>query len=91
LTFPAHAVTVIIMQKTGAGLHTAASTFWDTKRDGEFAAEEGWSWRRVLFHLGPLPLCICSDMCKVAWENSTMNAICTIYGLALAPAPAEDG
>lgn len=30
-----YVVTVIIMQKTGAGLHTSAGAFWDTRRDGE--------------------------------------------------------
>ena len=29
-----YVVTVVIMQKTGAGLHTAATCYWDTKRDG---------------------------------------------------------
>jgi hypothetical protein len=29
------AVTCIIMQKNGAGLYTTATTFWDTKKDGE--------------------------------------------------------
>lgn len=27
-------VTAIIMQRTGAGLHTASTCFWDTKTDG---------------------------------------------------------
>jgi dynein light chain Tctex-type 1 len=30
-----YVVTVIIMQKTGAGLHTSAGAYWDTRRDGE--------------------------------------------------------
>ena len=29
-----YVVTAIIVQKNGAGLHTAAGTFWDGKRDG---------------------------------------------------------
>jgi dynein light chain Tctex-type 1 len=29
-----YAITVIIMQKTGAGLVSAASTYWDIKKDG---------------------------------------------------------
>jgi len=29
-----YVVTCIIMQKTGAGLHTAAGAFWDRARDG---------------------------------------------------------
>jgi len=30
-----YVVTCIIMQKNGAGLHTASTCFWDTKSDGE--------------------------------------------------------
>lgn len=30
-----YVVTCILMQKNGAGLHTAAGAFWDTKKDGE--------------------------------------------------------
>jgi dynein light chain Tctex-type 1 len=29
-----YVVTCIIMQKNGAGLHTASTCFWDTKTDG---------------------------------------------------------
>lgn len=29
-----YVVTCIIMQKNGAGLHTSAGMFWDTKKDG---------------------------------------------------------
>jgi dynein light chain Tctex-type 1 len=31
-------VTAIIVQKNGAGLHTAAGTYWDGKKDGASAA-----------------------------------------------------
>jgi hypothetical protein len=31
------AVTCIIMQKNGAGLHTASSCFWDNSTDGKLA------------------------------------------------------
>lgn len=30
-----YVVTCIIMQKNGAGLHTASTCFWDTKSDGQ--------------------------------------------------------
>jgi dynein light chain Tctex-type 1 len=30
-----YVATVVLMQKNGAGLHTAAGAFWDTKKDGE--------------------------------------------------------
>jgi len=29
------AVTVLLAENNGAGLHTASGAFWDTKRDGE--------------------------------------------------------
>jgi dynein light chain Tctex-type 1 len=29
-----YAITVIVMQKNGAGLVSAASTYWDTRKDG---------------------------------------------------------
>lgn len=32
-----YVVTCIIMQKNGAGLHTASTCFWDTKSDGQHA------------------------------------------------------
>lgn len=32
-----YVVTCIIMQKNGAGLHTAAGAYWDGHKDGEFA------------------------------------------------------
>lgn len=31
-----YVVTAIVVQKNGAGLHTAAGTFWDGKKDGAF-------------------------------------------------------
>lgn len=34
-----YVVTCIIMQKNGAGLHTASTCFWDTKSDGEYHRE----------------------------------------------------
>jgi dynein light chain Tctex-type 1 len=53
---------VILMQKTGAPLHTAAGAFWDKKKDG---------------------------ICKVPWENATMHAIVTIFGLSATPSKQE--
>ena len=37
---------VILMQKTGAPLHTAAGAFWDKKKDGIVSATEGATTRR---------------------------------------------
>ncbi|CEG37741.1 Dynein light chain [Plasmopara halstedii] len=53
-----YAVTCLIMQKTGAGMATAAACFWDTTMDGN---------------------------CTVLWENSTINCIVTVYGVAISP------
>ena len=48
-----YAITVIIMQKNGAGLVSAVSTYWDPSVDG---------------------------LCKVVWENGTIQCIVTVYG-----------
>lgn len=48
-----YAITVIIMQKNGAGLVSAVSTYWDSSVDG---------------------------LCKVMWENGTIQCIVTVYG-----------
>ena len=40
-------VTCVIMQKNGAGLHTASSCFWDNSTDGRYPP------------LFPLSLCLC--------------------------------
>ncbi|VDP30968.1 unnamed protein product, partial [Echinostoma caproni] len=34
-----YVVTCVIMQKSGAGLHTASSCYWDSATDGEFLLE----------------------------------------------------
>jgi len=39
-----YVVTCIIMQRTGAGLHTAAGAIWDTKKDG-MCVLTCWRWR----------------------------------------------
>lgn len=57
-----YVVSCILMQKTGAPLHTAAGAFWDTKKDG---------------------------ICKVPWENATMHAIVTVFGLSATPSKQE--
>mmetsp|Transcript_9181 Transcript_9181/g.16112 ORF Transcript_9181/g.16112 Transcript_9181/m.16112 type:complete len:114 (+) Transcript_9181:132-473(+) len=51
-----YVVTCIIMQKNGAGLHTAASCWWDSTTDGSRT---------------------------VRWENKSMLAITTVFGLAM--------
>ncbi|CAF0795390.1 unnamed protein product [Adineta ricciae] len=49
-------VSCVIMQKNGAGLHTASSCFWDNTTDGS---------------------------CTVRWENKTMYAIVSVFGLSI--------
>mmetsp|Transcript_17278 Transcript_17278/g.25740 ORF Transcript_17278/g.25740 Transcript_17278/m.25740 type:complete len:123 (-) Transcript_17278:194-562(-) len=51
-----YAITVIFVQKVGAGLVAATSMYWDTGKDG---------------------------LCKVKWENNTMQCIVTVYGTAV--------
>jgi dynein light chain Tctex-type 1 len=46
----------VIMQKTGAGLHLATSTFWDQTTDSSTT---------------------------VRWENTTMYAILSVYGVII--------
>ena len=48
------------MQRNGAGLHTAAGAYWDSRKDG---------------------------MCKMAWENTTIHCIVTVFGLGISPSP----
>lgn len=54
--FSNYLVTCVIMQKNGAGLHTASSCFWDNTTDGS---------------------------CTIRWENKSMYAIVTVFGLAI--------
>jgi len=49
-------VSCVIMQKNGAGLHTASSCFWDNTTDGS---------------------------CTVRWENKSMYAIVSVFGLSI--------
>lgn len=48
--------TCVIMQKTGAGLHLSASTYWDQTTDASTT---------------------------VRWENTTMYAILSVYGVMI--------
>jgi len=41
-----YVVTCIIMQKNGAGLHTASTCFWDTKTDGSCSVR----WDNATMH-----------------------------------------
>jgi len=76
------AVTCIIMQKNGAGLHTTATTYWDTKKDGAWFASVGSLGGEAHLLASLVP-----GFCKVPWENSTMHCIVTVYGLAIEPSP----
>ena len=68
-----------MMQKNGAGLHTAAAAFWDTRKDGECVA--GGVLMHHLLTAHPTP----SGMCRVAWENGTLHCIVVVFGLAVSP------
>ncbi len=46
----APSVTCVIMQKSGAPLHTAATCFWDTKTDGKEEEEEIY-FRRIFIYI----------------------------------------
>ena len=77
-----------VVQKNGAGLHTASSCYWDNSTDGE--------WLR-LFLLGSSlefrSFCVVSKFaiaslnytgsCTVRWENKTMYCIVSVFGLAI--------
>ena len=51
-----YVVTCVIMQRNGAGLHSASSCLWDAQSDGSF------SYR---------------------WENQSMHAVVSVFGLAI--------
>uniref|UniRef100_A0A7S2X7D1 Dynein light chain Tctex-type 1 n=1 Tax=Lotharella oceanica TaxID=641309 RepID=A0A7S2X7D1_9EUKA len=38
-----YVVTCVIMQKNGAGLHTASTCYWDTKADGSCSYDYHWN------------------------------------------------
>ncbi|ETV95949.1 hypothetical protein H310_10609 [Aphanomyces invadans] len=57
-------VTCLIMQKTGAGVTTAAACYWDPVVDGN---------------------------CTVLWENSTIQCVVTVYGVAISPSVSKHG
>ena len=111
-----YVVTAIIVQKNGAGLHTAAGTFWDGKRDGAcpcrwFAArtqQRGCSppllfppfpprspIARARPSYPPPPLRpahpLGAGVCKVPWENGTMQVIVTVFALSVNPSPQAVG
>uniref|UniRef100_A0A8B9SJJ7 Dynein light chain Tctex-type 1 n=1 Tax=Anas platyrhynchos TaxID=8839 RepID=A0A8B9SJJ7_ANAPL len=60
-------VTCVIMQKNGAGLHTASSCFWDNSSDGK----EPNCWMLQLATLTPVPwrLCCVSFLSAIVLEQ----------------------
>eukprot|EP00126_Sphaerothecum_destruens_P008135 Sdes_comp20101_c0_seq1m13098 len=76
-----YVVTNIIMQKNGAGLHTASSCFWDNSTDGTYR----FLLLPVSFEF--LPDCFvdgdATGSCTVRWENKTMYCIVTVFGLSI--------
>ena len=65
-------VTCVIMQKNGAGLHTASSCYWDNSTDGEISVT------MIMIILSCM-----SGSCTVRWENKTMYCIVSVFGLAI--------
>lgn len=88
-----YVVTTIIMQKNGAGLHTAAGTFWDGKKDGALTRTGAAAPpRRVLTPPTITPYStFCAGVCKVPWENGTMQIVVTVFALATNPSPQAVG
>lgn len=77
-----HSTTVncTIMQKNGAGLHTASSCFWNNDTDGSCTVSNqrngNHSINQLIIHLLHLSF-------QVRWENKTMYCIVSVYGLAI--------
>ena len=70
-------VTAVIMQKNGAGLHTATSCFWDNTTDGDDSCQA--SCRSQLTNAAVLA----AGSATLRWENKTMYCIVTVFGLSI--------
>lgn len=76
------AVTCVIMQKNGAGLHTASSCFWDSNTDGKVGFPGLGVPTPTAPALTPSPLPP-TGSCTVRWENKTMYCIVSAFGLSI--------
>lgn len=68
-----------IMQKNGAGLHTASSCFWNNDTDGSCTV----SMPDTFFFFVTFSLNAWQFLLQVRWENKTMYCIVSVYGLAI--------
>lgn len=93
-----HPVTCIILQKNGAGLHTASSCFWDNSTDGKTYCKTGQAFHISFFFFNAkrtkskhnreiafneTDFCFSTGSCKVRWENKTIYCIVSVFGLAI--------
>uniref|UniRef100_A0A8C1XLQ7 Dynein light chain Tctex-type 1 n=1 Tax=Cyprinus carpio TaxID=7962 RepID=A0A8C1XLQ7_CYPCA len=91
-------VTCIILQKNGAGLHTASSCFWDNSTDGKTYCKTGQAFHISFFFFNAkrtkskhnreiafneTDFCFSTGSCKVRWENKTIYCIVSVFGLAI--------
>ena len=90
-------VTAIVMQKTGAGLHSAFTAYWDNSADGmslDRIVRRGWKRCRLsvvfpeyMLSCNQLPFVIAlhlsAGICSVPYENDSVHCITTVYGLKL--------
>ena len=72
------AVTSVVMQKNGAGLHTATSCFWDNTSDGRAAPDP-----RAIAACSRPARVVLAGSATVRWENKTMYCITTVFGLSI--------
>lgn len=74
------------MQKTGAGLHTANSCYWDTTMDGRQLSTSAELPQEVLFptkkHTFTLTL-LRAGSSTVRWENRTMYCVVSVFAVAV--------
>uniref|UniRef100_A0A673YPX9 Dynein light chain Tctex-type 1 n=1 Tax=Salmo trutta TaxID=8032 RepID=A0A673YPX9_SALTR len=92
-------VTCIILQKNGAGLHTASSCFWDNTMDSKqhnvlqtvstkLSNSRGPQWffiicRMLEWELSQSVFVSLPGSCTVRWENKTTYCIVCVFGLAV--------
>lgn len=67
------AVTCIIMQKNGAGLHTASSCFWDNSTDGKLGPRIPQESLSESEHLGTQHVLLASRISKLARPDGSRS------------------
>ncbi|KAG8309671.1 hypothetical protein J6590_078967 [Homalodisca vitripennis] len=80
-------VTCTIMQKNGAGLHTASSCYWDNTTDGSCTVLTCTIMQKNGAGLHTASSCYWDNTtdgsCTVRWENKTMYCIVSVFGLSI--------